>query len=159
MKNLIIILLSCLFLTNGELLYSQKGKELDNEYGTSMMPIVDGIYETIQSLEDKGYEIVRIEYDLIFQTRAKETIRGFAQNYKYGILAIGDYRVEIIGLNIYTKRSDGSWEFLRTGQREGNTSSVVLEQDEWTEYKIEVVGGQFVEGYEAGHYALFIFHD
>ena len=65
----------------------------DNKNATSMMPIMGDALPVINYIEDTmNVEIVRIEYDLLFDK--KITYRTLYKGWKYGIVVIGDYRIK-----------------------------------------------------------------
>ncbi len=154
MKDKILFLISFLMLYS--ITFSQTGKELDNESGTSMMPVIDGLDDMVKTLELEKVEIVRIEVDLLFTS--KHTIRTLHSEYTYGVLTYGDYRFKSVALNIY-KKENGEWKFFKTGENKDGTSSVFIKPDELGEYKFEVIAAEFSEGYTGGHYVLIIMHN
>ena len=67
-------------------------KVFDNEKGTSMEPILAAAKPLVDEIEGGDYEIVRMEYDLIFSE--KSTYRTLFDGWTYGIAAFGDYRIK-----------------------------------------------------------------
>lgn len=134
----------------------------DNKNGTSMMPIMGDALPVIQYIEDTmKVEIVRLEYDLIFKGKSKYTYRYLYKGWpKYGIFAIGDYRVKKININVYVNRNK-KWEFV-SGTNSDNymaVANVVPAKDKDSEeYAFEIKAEEFAEGYKAGHYAILIYH-
>jgi len=155
MKKLIILSFCIFSFSFG---YAQSGKELDNENGTSMMPIVDGMNDVIKVLEEKKLEIVHIEFDLLFQDRDKEIIRNLSAGYKYSFLAYGDYRIKQVGLNLY-KEENGVWKYIKTGDVSNGATTLIIDVEETAKYKIVLIGGEFADEYKAGHYGIFIMHN
>lgn len=154
MKRLILFFLFGM----GLLLHSQaqSGQDYDNENGTSMMPITYDILDLIEAIESKGYEIVRMEYDLIFDI--KSSYRSLFTGYTYGAIAYGDYRIEEIGLRLLKKSGD-DWDYVTDGEFDGKLCSIFLEPEENADYKFEIRALKFVSGYSAGHYGLIVFHN
>lgn len=72
---------------------AQSGSELDNENGTSMMPIINSLNDVVKAIEENDVEIVHIEFDLVFSDSSKEIYRNLTKDYSYGVLAYGDYRI------------------------------------------------------------------
>ncbi len=150
------ILIFAILFAFSTITFSQTGKELDNENGTSMMPVVGGLEDIVKTLEKEKVEIVRIEVDLLFT--AKNTFRILYPKYTYGILTYGDYRFKSLALNIY-KKENGEWKFFKTGENKDGTSSILITPEKLAEYKFEVIAAEFNEGYTGGHYVLIIMHN
>jgi hypothetical protein len=138
--------------------FAQSGSELDNENGTSMMPIVNSLTEVVKSIEESDVEIVHIEYDLLFEDSSKEIFRNLTTDYAYGFLAYGDYRIAKIGIDLY-KESGTGWEYLQSGELSEGTMTLLYEVKETARYKIVLRALQMVEGYTVGHYGLIVLHD
>jgi hypothetical protein len=134
----------------------QTGQALDNENGTSMLPITNELNDIVKAIEKEKVEIVRIEFDLLFDS--KSTYRTLSQGYTYGIMAWGDYRIQTLVIRIY-KKVDGEWKFVADGDESGNASTIKFETPATEEYKFEIKALQFTEGYKAGHYGLIVFHN
>ncbi|MEN8118896.1 MAG: hypothetical protein ABFS35_01030 [Bacteroidota bacterium] len=128
----------------------------DNDKGTSMMPIMGDALPVIKYIEDTmKVEIVRLEYDLIFDK--KVTYRTLYKELKYGIVAIGDYRIKRINVHIYKKVND-KWDFIRSSNSQNYLAMVNEEPLENGDYLFQIAVDQFAEGYKAGHYAIIIYH-
>jgi len=134
----------------------QSGQQLDNENGTSMIPITNEVNDVIKAIEKEKVEIVRIEFDLLFDS--KYSYRTLSKGYTYGILAWGDYRIKTLVIRIY-KKVDGEWKYVADGDESGNASTIKFETTATEEYKFEIKLLEFVEGYSAGHYGLIVFHN
>ncbi len=90
----------CLFAIS--ITFAQKDLSyLDNDRGTSMEPILAAAKPLVEEIEGGDYEIVRMEYDLIFGE--KSTYRTLFDGWTYGIAAFGDYRIKDIDLSVYAK--------------------------------------------------------
>jgi hypothetical protein len=107
-------------------------------------------------LEKEKVEIVRIEFDLLFDS--KVSYRTLSKGYTYGILAWGDYRIQTLVVRIY-KKVDGEWKYFADGNETGNASTIKFETTATEEYKFEIKLLQFAQGYQAGHYGLIVFHN
>jgi hypothetical protein len=121
-----------------------------------MMPIMGDALPVIKYIEDTmNVEIVRIEYDLIFDK--KITYRTLYKGWKYGIVVIGDYRLKKINVHLYKYVND-EWKFLRSGKGDSYFSLVNEEPLEKGDYLMQITADEFEEGYKAGHYAIIIYH-
>lgn len=124
---------------------------------TTMQDIYEKGLEIVKMLEEQyNQEIVRIEYDLLFDS--KETTRGFSSDYEYSVIAFSDFRVEDLDITIFRK-SGSSWEQVVKDTETDNTPIVSFKPDGSSTYKIEVKAYKFAEGYSAAHYGLIIYHD
>ena len=135
---------------------AQSGKELTNKKPRSMMPIVEGLYETIATLEKENVEIIRIEFDNIINK--KSLIRKLSDNYTYGVMVYGDYKIKKIDIRIL-KKGKKNWELLESGENNGTSSIVHIEPKKTADYKIEIEITEFAKGYTSGHYGLIIIHN
>jgi hypothetical protein len=138
--------------------FAQSQSELDNENGTSMMPIINSLEEVIKSIEANDVEIVHIEFDLVFEDSSKEIYRNLTKDYTYGFLAYGDYRIAKIGIELY-KETDTGWDYLQSGELNGGTMTLLYDVKETARYKIVLRTLQMNEGYNVGHYGLIVLHD
>jgi hypothetical protein len=139
--------------------HSQTGIDLDNEAGTSMKPIVDEMNDVIEAFETDSLEIVHIEFDLMFTDRVREIYRTLYEGYTYGVFTYGDYRINQIGVNLY-KWVDDKWTWVKSGTvGDSNTTSLMIDISETAQYKIELTANEMAEGYTAGHYAFYLFHN
>jgi len=78
MKKLSFILISLFFVSFTA--FAQSGSELDNENGTSMMPIINTLNEVVKAIEENNVEIVHIEFDLVFSENSKEFYRNLTKD-------------------------------------------------------------------------------
>ena len=129
---------------------------LDNENGTSMEPILAAAKPLVEEIEGADYEIVRMEYDLIFGE--KSTYRTLFDGYTYGIVAFGDYRIKDIDVSVYVK-SRGEWKLLEEDAEDDDVATVSVKPRIKEEYKIVISVYKFNKGYNVGHYGLMIFHE
>ncbi|MBN2572323.1 MAG: hypothetical protein JXA68_09365 [Ignavibacteriales bacterium] len=140
------------------------GSEYDNADGTSMVPIKMDAEAYMEVFESEGYEIVRMELDILLTN--KETFRTLQDGWSYGIFAFGDYRFEKIDLRVY-KMVEGEWIELYEGDDQmgyeaiEGTNSVLIKliPEVSAEYKFRVEALEYSEGYSGGHYGLFVFHE
>jgi len=151
-----IFILSLLFIVKFS--FSQTST-LDNENGTSMLPIVDGLEATIKAVENEKAEIVRMEFDLIFKDASKESLRWLFPDYTYGLMVWGDYRIKKMAINVYKQNSKGGWDFVSTGENKDYISTVYITPSEKAYYKFEIIAPEYYEGYKAGHYGMLLLHN
>ena len=129
---------------------------LDNERGTSMEPILARAKPLIEDVEKEGYEIVRMEYDII--TSEKETYRTLYKDWNYGIVAFGDYRIEDIDVSVY-EDVRGRWELVEKDAENDDEAMVVVKPYQTGDYKIVISVYRFNKNYTAGHYGLLVIHE
>jgi hypothetical protein len=156
MKQLAFILVTTFFLSFSA--FAQTGSELDNEKGTSMKPIINSLSDIVNSIEESDVEIVHIEFDLVFDDSSKEIFRNLSQDYTYGFLAYGDYRIAKIGIDLY-KESGSGWEYIQSGELNEGTMTLLYEVKETARYKIALRALQMNPGYNVGHYGLVVLHN
>ena len=155
MKMLFLIIVTCIFAA-GTSLAQKDYSYLDNDKGTSMEPILAAAKPLVEEIEDEDFEIVRMEFDLIFGK--KSTYRTLFDGWTYGIAAFGDYRIKDIDLTIY-KKSRGVWKKVEEDAENDDVATVSIKPRDKEEYKIEISVYKFNKGYKVGHYGLMIFHE
>ncbi len=156
MKQLCIFLATLFILSFST--YAQSGSDLDNENGTSMMPIINTLNDVVKAIEENDVEIVHIEFDLVFEDSSKEIYRNLTKDYSYGFLAYGDYRIAKIGIELY-KETDTGWDYIKAGELSEGTVTLLYDVTETDRYKIVLRTLQMNEGYNVGHYGLVVLHD
>jgi hypothetical protein len=156
MKKLSFILISLFFVSFSA--FAQSGRELDNEKGTSMKPIISTLDQVVKSIEENNVEIVHIEFDMVFENSSKEIYRNLTKDYSYGFLAYGDYRIAKIGIELYKETNTG-WDYIKTGELNQGTMTLLYDVMETARYKIVLRALQMAEGYNVGHYGLIVLHD
>lgn len=155
MTRKMLIALVCVFTVSVS--FAQKDLSyLDNEKGTSMEPILAAAKPLVEEIEGGDYEIVRMEYDLIFDK--KSTYRTLFDGWTYGIAAFGDYRIKDIDLEVYVK-SRGEWRLFKEDVENDDVATVSIKPRIKEEYKIVISVYKFNKGYSVGHYGLMIFHE
>ncbi len=111
----------------------------------------------ITFLQEKEYEIVRIEYDLLFSS--KSSVRTLTSAYNYGIIAFGDKNaIESVDLIVYRKSGD-DWIEEARDIVSPEFASVVLRPERNDEYRFEVKVRKFKTGFTGGYYGIIVFHD
>jgi hypothetical protein len=156
MKQLSLILISLFILSFAG--FAQSERELDNEKGTSMKPIISTLDQVVKSIEENNVEIVHIEFDMVFENSSKEIYRNLTKDYSYGFLAYGDYRIAKIGIELYKETNTG-WDYIKTGELNQGTMTLLYDVMETARYKIVLRALQMAEGYNVGHYGLIVLHD
>jgi len=114
-----------------------------------MKPILADALKYIRAAEDKSFEIVRMEFDIITDT--KSTFRTLQEGWTYAILAFGDYRISDIDIAIY-KDVDGTWTLVQNDNAAAENASVIVKPSSTEMYRIDIKAYKFVSGYTAAHY-------
>ena len=156
MKQLSMIMIALFILSFSS--FAQSGSELDNENGTSMMPIINTLNDVVKAIEESEVEIVHIEFDLVFNDSSKEIYRNLTKDYSYGFLAYGDYRIAKIGIELYKETGTG-WDYIKAGELSDGTMTLLYDVKETARYKIVLRALQMNEGYNVGHYGLIVLHN
>ena len=126
--------------------------------GRSMKPIISDMKPVIDTVESRGWEVVKLEYDIV-STDSKITYRILTTSWVYRIGVVGDYRTEDMDLEIYKQKSDGTYEFVAQDQKApANFVYIDVQPTEITWYKFVVRCVKFKPGYTSCHYGLIIFH-
>lgn len=123
--------------------------------GTSMRPIMLSTDRIVSALEEKNYEVVRIEMDIV--AGAKETYRTLSDAWEYGAVAVADDRVEDLDIYVF-KEVDGEWVEVTRDDTEDKIPAVTMKPSSTAAYKFVVSVPKYVEGFTAAHYALVIYH-
>lgn len=126
--------------------------------GTKSLPIHKVGGELVAQLDDEGFEIVRIEYDLIFTS--KDTYRYLHSDWEYVIFAFADEGVKDLDLSVYRyDEASKKWIEVATDSEADNTPYVSVQPSQTEQYKVTITVHEFHEGYTAARYGLLIFHD
>jgi len=129
-------------------------EKLDNSNGTSLEPILYNAIEFLKVIEENQVEIVRLEVDILKEKAPRYTFRNLYKGWKYMIIAIGDYRISNIKIEVYTTNKKKRTLIAQSDNTFNNKKSVMIEpQLEVEEYEIVI---ESLEG--DGHYALLIAH-
>ncbi len=124
---------------------------------TSMSPIMSKAKELMNYIEDEqNLEIVRMEFDIL--SSSKSTFRSLSSSYTYTIIAFGDYRFKDIDVKVYRK-SGGEWTLVEEDVDTSSVAVVSVKPSYTAEYKIVISAYKFNDGYDVGHYGLFICHE
>ena len=121
-----------------------------------MEPILARAELLVKEIESDDYEIVRMEYDLIFTE--KDAYRNLYEGWTYGIAAFGDYRIKDIDVTVY-KQSRGEWKKIIEDAENDDVATVSVKPRQNEEYKIVISVYKFNKDYNVGHYGLIVFHE
>lgn len=125
--------------------------------GRSMYSIMNKSESLVDYLENElNLEIVRMEYDILRTT--KTTIRVLSPEWRYQIIAFGDYRFKDIDVLVYRK-INGSWTLVEKDQDTSEIALVSISPEYAEEFLIEIKAYSFNDGYDVGHYGLIIAHE
>lgn len=126
--------------------------------GTKSYPIYKAGAQIVNEFDQQGKEIVRIEYDLIFDK--KETFRDLASDWEYSIIAFADDGVKDVDVKIYSYDDLlEQWTLVAQDNSTEGFAIITYQPTETALHKIEVIVYEFYEGYTAARYGLFIVHD
>ena len=125
--------------------------------GTTMKPILMDAINYIQAAENNGYEIVRMEFDIVTAS-IKSSYRTLQQGWTYGVVAFGDYRISDIDIAIY-KDVDGTWALVKKDDDAQSNAALDITPSSSGMYRIDIIAYKFVEGYSAAHYGMLIIHE
>ncbi|NJN77937.1 MAG: hypothetical protein HC803_06070 [Saprospiraceae bacterium] len=153
MKNTLMLLVALFVCVSS---FAQSTADDDNENGTSLIPILKDVAPVLDKLEGEGLEIVRMEIDIVKDS--KSTSRVLHKGWSYGIAVVGDYRFANLDIKVY-QQIDGNWQLIKEDTDADKSAVVIIEPSETTEYIIEIINTENVEGYSGGHYALLVFHE
>jgi hypothetical protein len=148
MKKLLLLIATCFLI-----IFSFKAKAQNPE--TTMRPMLEDALTYVDTIEKYGYEIVRMEFDLV--TGTKTTYRDLYSSLEYTIWAFGDYRIADIDIIVY-KDVNGQWVQVQKDNSSESSASVKITPSATGKFRIDVIAYKFKEGYSAGHYGLMIFH-
>ncbi|MBK6344604.1 MAG: hypothetical protein IPN08_12055 [Bacteroidales bacterium] len=149
-KGLILILLAAAAVTfNGQ-------AQCVN--GTKSYPIYKTGAALVDQMDSDGREIVRIEYDLVFDS--KESFRNLSSDWEYTIVAFADDGVEDLDVKAYSyDELLDKWTLVSEDKSTESYAIVTVKPTETVLYKIEVIVYKFKEGYTAARYGLMYVHD
>lgn len=126
--------------------------------GTSMKPVMESMYDLVIVAEDAGFEIVRIEFDIIKST-PKDSYRVLTTDWTYRVGVFGDDRTEDMDVEIYQLQSDGTYLFVTKDSKVDRSAIVDFTPDKTTWYKFVVKCYKFKPGYDGAHYGLLVLHE
>ncbi len=122
------------------------------------LPIYKMGAELVEKFDDQGNEIVRIEYDLVFNS--KESFRSLSSDWEYTIIGFADNGVKDLDLKLYEyDESTEKWSFVAEDKGSESYSIVKVKPEVTKLYKVEIIVYEFIEGYSAARYGLMYVHD
>ena len=126
--------------------------------GTKSYPIYKLGAKLVKEFDNRGAEIVRIEYDLIFKT--KTTFRKLTSNWEYSIIGFADDGVKDLDVKLY-EYDDllDKWKLVAEDKSTEAYAIVNYKPLITAMYKIEIIIYEFYEGYTAARYGLMFVHD
>ena len=130
--------------------------------GKTMGPILKDALNYIETVESKGYEIVRIEFDIL--KTDKETFRTLSAGWTYDVYAFGDYRFQDLDVSVYKLEDDGSHSSIpisTSSPHDGysRTALVTIKPLITASYEIVIKANSYTSDNSGGHYGLIIFHE
>lgn len=149
MKTLIVALL---FFGAGISAYSQciNGKESYPLYKYGAM--------LVEEFDEKDYEIVRIEYDIIRTSR--ESFRTLSSDWEYTIIAFADQGVKDLDIKLYEYDTLlDKWKLVAEDNSEESFALVSYKPMKEVSCKVEIVIYEFNEGYDVARYGLMYVHE
>lgn len=124
----------------------------------SMKPIMNYMDEVVSAVEEKGSEVVRIEYDIV-STDVKISYRILSSGWNYSIGLLGDERAIDMDIEVYKQNADGTYTFITSDKSVSDYAIVYVTPTENAWYKFVVKCYKFKEGYNACHYGLIVVHE
>lgn len=126
--------------------------------GVLMEPIHDLGSELVSVIDSLEYEIVRMEYDLIFTK--KESFRTLTSDWEYYIFAFADGGVKDLNMKLYGLNEEtNEWDFVASDMEEYENAYIVTKPPSTGNYKIVLEIAEFFEGYTAARYGLMYAHE
>lgn len=126
--------------------------------GTDSYPIYKKGAKLVSEFDEQGAEIVRIEYDLVFDS--KESFRNLSADWEYAIIGFADDGVKDLDVKVY-EYDDllESWTLVAEDKSTEAYAFTSIQPEESGLYKVEVIVYEFHEGYSAARYGLIFVHD
>lgn len=110
----------------------------------------------LESFEDEGYEILRVEEDLIF-SKKKTSLRTLHKGVTYVIVAYGDKRVKDIDLSISVfNTTTKTFEEIDSDKKENRIAILKVTPTETTSYSFSTKVYAFEDSFDGAHYGLMI---
>lgn len=145
-KIIIPLLLLTIFFSNTA--YCQSSIKVTYEMGQ----------EVVKMLEEKGFEVVHVEYDVLSTAKTTKSLqRNLSSGYEYFIIGFGNDNIPDLDIKLYKDIPD-EWEFTAEDDSDNNAASVKVTPAESKLYLIKVLANEFAENQTAGYYGLVIAH-
>ena len=126
--------------------------------GRSMKPVMQSMYDVVNTAENNGLEIVRIEFDIVKKDVPKESYRILTTDWTYRVGVFGDYRTVDMDIEIWKQQSDGTYVFVQRDSKVDPVAFVDFTPTETCWYKFVVKAYSFKDGYNSAHYGLLVLH-
>ena len=113
--------------------------------------------QILTALEAQDREIVRMEYDIIFDE--KESFRALSEEWEYTIVAFADAGVKILNISLwYYSDLDNTWNKVTETDSDTNYAIINYKPNSPGSFRAVVKVDQFEEGYNIGRYGIFYMH-
>lgn len=145
MKNILVLILIFYSLIS----YSQSE--------TSMKPIMDNINELVSKFENDGYEIIKIEFDIV-SLDSKYSHRELYPNIDYTVAILGDFRSEDMDIVVYKQKVNGQYILVTSDTKISPYDVVSFTPDEKAWYRFDISCYRMKPNYSSCHYGLIILH-
>lgn len=151
MKNLKLIIICLSF-------FATRNLQAQCINGTTTGPIYKTGAELVTDFDTKGYEIVRMEYDLVFTS--KESFRNLSSDWEYTIIGFADDGVKDLDLKVYEYDDvTEKWSLVIEDKSAESYAILKVKPTKTALYKVEVIIYKFETGYTAAKYGLMYVHD
>jgi hypothetical protein len=124
-----------------------------------MKDITETVNDKIKSLEDiEDMEVVNVTVDLLVGMQGEKYVyRYLDNNFDYKILVLGDRRIGKMNVVVRKKNEDtGKWVLV--DKSKGETAALDIYPDSRAFYEFTMSIAELKEDYEAGHFAILIYH-
>lgn len=116
--------------------------------------------EFVAEMEEMGYEIVHLDFNILTVNDRKEDIRrNLDPDYEYTIAAYGDpEKIQSIQIELY-ESGDDDWELVKKGEMVKNVSSasaLYLVPEKYNNYLITVHAKEFESNARSGRFFLVV---
>ena len=137
---------------------SHYGLIIYNDVGqTSIKSIYQTGKEAIEIVEEQGYEVVHLEYDVLSTSSTEKSLqRDLSEYYDYTIIAFGDDNITGIDIKLYEDYPT-IWKFIDEDS-DNSLAAVSVAPDSTNTYLIKVIASEFEEYQTAGYFGLIVAH-
>ena len=126
--------------------------------GKSSKTIHDMGAQILAVLEGQDREVVRMEYDIIFDE--KESFRALSEEWEYTIVAFADAGVKVLNVSLwYYSDLDDTWNKVIETNSDTNYAIINYKPAVPGSFRAVVSVDQFTEGFTIGRYGIFYLHD
>jgi hypothetical protein len=112
----------------------------------------------VNNFDNDSLEIVRIEYDLVFDS--KESFRNLSTDWEYTIFAFADDGVKDLNIKLF-EYDDllESWTLVSEDNKTESYAMVSVKPGVDALYKVEVIVNEYYEGFNVARYGLMYLHE